>query len=86
VQGTYADPTAHVNSDVKYLWIHSVAELITAVAQAGLVIEFFHEFPWLDRPWPFLQQQDERTWTLPPDTEGELPLFLSMGARKPVTV
>ncbi len=83
VQGTYADPDAQVSSEVKYLWPHSVAELITAVAQAGLVIEFFHEFPWLDRPWPFLRKQDERTWTLPPRSEAELPLFLSLRARKP---
>jgi SAM-dependent methyltransferase len=85
VQGTYADPDAEVSSEVKYLWPHSVAELITAVAQAGLVIEFFHEFPWLDRPWPFLRKQDERTWTLPADSEAELPLFLSLRARKPAS-
>lgn len=83
VRGTYADPTAQVASDVKYLWTHSVAELITAVAQAGLVIEFFHEFPWLDRPWPFLSRQDDRTWVLPDDSSAELPLFLSLRARKP---
>ena len=74
-----------MSSEVKYLWPHSVSELITAVAQAGLVIEFFHEFPWLDRPWPFLRKQDERTWTLPADSEAELPLFLSLRARKPAS-
>jgi SAM-dependent methyltransferase len=83
VQGSYADPDARVRSEVKYLWTHSVGELITAFAQAGLIIEFFHEFPWLDRPWAFLRQQDERTWIMPPDVEAELPLFLSMRARKP---
>lgn len=83
VQGTYADPDAQVISEVKYLWTHSVAELISAVAQAGLVIEFFHEFPWLDRPWPFLRKQGERTFTLPAGSDAELPLFLSMRASKP---
>lgn len=83
VQGTYADPGAEVASEVKYLWTHSVAELVSAVAQAGLVIEFLHEFPWLDRPWPFLRKQDERTFTLPAGSEAELPLFLSLRARKP---
>lgn len=62
-----------------------MAELITAVAQAGLVIEFFHEFPWLDRPWPFLRKQDERTWTLPAGSEAELPLFLSLRAHRPAS-
>lgn len=82
VQGSYADRSARVATEVEYLWTHSVAELVTAVAQAGLVIEFFHEFPWLDRPWPFLCQQGEQGWTLPPGSGGELPLFLSLRARK----
>jgi len=86
VSGSYADPAAEVRSDIKYLWSHSVAELVTAVAQAGLVIEFFHEFEWLDRPWPFLRQTGERTWELPPDTRAELPLFFSLRARKPEQV
>lgn len=83
VEGSYADPAAAVTSEVKYLWTHSVAELITAVAQAGLVIEFFHEFPWLDRPWPFLTKQGDRTWVLAAGSGAELPLFLSLKARKP---
>lgn len=82
VQGSYADPNAKVNTPVKYLWTHSTAELITAVAQAGLTIEFFHEFPWLDRPWPFLRRQDDRTNVLPDGTRAELPLFFSLRARK----
>lgn len=83
VQGSYADRSAQVVTEVEYLWTHSVAELVTAVAQAGLVIEFFHEFPWLDRPWPFLCQQGEQGWTFPPGSDGELPLFMSLRARKP---
>lgn len=47
------------------------------------MIEFFHEFPWLDRPWPFLCQQGEQGWTFPPGSHGELPLFMSLRARKP---
>lgn len=82
VQGSYADRDARVATEVEYLWPHSVAELITAVARAGLVIEFFHEFPWLDRPWPFLHKQEGLGWTLPPGGLGELPLFFSLRAGK----
>ena len=81
VAGSYADPAATVHTPVKYLWVHSTGELITAVAQAGLVIEFFHEFDWLDRPWPCLHKQDDRHYVLP--GTAELPLFLSLRARKP---
>jgi len=83
VQGSYADPTADVTQPLKYLWPHSIGELVTAVAAAGLRIEFLHEFPWADRPLSFLKQHDERTWTLPDDSEGELPLFFSLKATKP---
>ncbi|MQA23941.1 MAG: methyltransferase domain-containing protein [Micromonosporaceae bacterium] len=84
VDGTYADPTAKVSTTVKYLWTHSTGELITAVGQAGLIIEFFHEFEWLDRPWPCLRKQDDRHYVLPQNAGAELPLFFSLRARKPL--
>ncbi|MFE4459255.1 class I SAM-dependent methyltransferase [Nocardia tengchongensis] len=83
VHGTYADPDAATTATDKYLWSHSVGELLTAVAEAGLVLEFFHEQPWADRPWPSLTAGGgpEREY-FPP--EGlELPLNFSLRARKP---
>jgi SAM-dependent methyltransferase len=80
VRGTYADPNASIESTEKYLWAHSTGELLTALAQAGLCLEFFHEFPWLDRPWPSLIKQSEREF-LPPNGF-ELPLTFSLRARK----
>jgi len=80
VNGTYADPDAAVNTDAKFLWTHSTGELITAVAQAGLRVEFFHEFPWLDRAWPSLTADAARQY-LPP-VGVELPLFFSLRARR----
>ncbi len=80
VRGTYADPSAKVESSSKYLWTHSTGEVITSVAQAGMCVEFFHEFPWLDRPWPCLSQETDRTFTLPDGVE--LPMFFSLKARK----
>jgi SAM-dependent methyltransferase len=80
VRGTYADPDAKVQTTDKYLWTHSTAELLTSIAQAGLCLEFFHEFAWLDRPWPSLIKQSEREF-LPPNGI-ELPLSFSLQARK----
>jgi SAM-dependent methyltransferase len=81
VRGSYADPNAHVESTNKYLWTHSVGDLLTAIAGAGLHLEFFHEFPWLDRQLPCLVKQSEREF-LPPKGI-ELPLYFSLRARKP---
>jgi SAM-dependent methyltransferase len=85
VQGSYADPTAEVTQSLKYLWPHSMGELVTAVAAAGLHVEFLHEFPWADRPFSFLEQHDDRTWVFPAGSEGELPLFFSLKATKAPT-
>ncbi len=81
VHGSYADPTAQVHQPVEYGWAHSMGEIVTAVAAAGLRIEFLHELPFVDWPVPFLVRQDDGTWRLPPDAGGELPLFFSLRAQ-----
>jgi SAM-dependent methyltransferase len=80
VNGSYVDQSAKVQTADKYVWQHSTGELITAVAQADLHVEFFHEFPWLDRPWPSLTKKSEREFWLPEQIE--LPMFFSLRARK----
>lgn len=82
VKGSYADPGAQIASTQKHLWPHSMGEVITSLAVAGLRIEFLHEFPWADRPYPFLEQADERTWVFPDTAKGELPMFFSLKATK----
>jgi SAM-dependent methyltransferase len=82
VQGSYADPTAQVRQPVEYGWVHSMGEIVSAVARAGLRIEFLHEFPFVDWPVPFLVRHDDGTWRLPPDAGGELPLFFSLRATR----
>ncbi len=42
-QGSYADPDADFSHD-SYQWCHSLGEIVTAVASAGLRIEHLHEF------------------------------------------
>jgi SAM-dependent methyltransferase len=83
VQGSYADPTAEVRQPVEYGWVHSMGEIVSAVAGAGLRIEFLHEFPFVEWPVPFLVPHDDGTWRLPPDAGGELPLFFSLRATRP---
>jgi len=85
VQGSYTDPGAHVEEPVEYGWSHSLGEIVSAVAATGLHIEFLHEFPFVAWPVPFLEPREDRTWRLPAEQPGELPLFFSLRAHKPGT-
>jgi 2-polyprenyl-3-methyl-5-hydroxy-6-metoxy-1,4-benzoquinol methylase len=83
VKGSYADRSAPTKGLVEYGWDHSLGEIVTALIDAGLRIEFLHEFDFV--PWPvdFLVEGEDRRWRLPPGTKGELPLFLTLRASKP---
>jgi SAM-dependent methyltransferase len=84
VSGSYADPTAKIESDIEYGWSHSIAEIVSAIASAGLRIEFLHEFDWVDHRYiSLLEESDDGRWRLPSTTEGELPLMYSLRATKP---
>jgi SAM-dependent methyltransferase len=81
-QGSYADPTAHVEQPVEYSWVHSMGEIVTVLAEAGLRIEFLHEFPFVEWPVSFLEKRDDGKWWPPDNAEGELPLFFALKASK----
>jgi len=84
VRGSYADREAEVTQPVEYVWPHSMGEIVTAVADAGLRIDFLHEFPFIFYPvLPFLEHRDG-AWWLPAGQPGELPLSFSLKATKPV--
>ncbi len=79
--GDYADPTFIANHP-SYEWIHSLSSIINALIQAGLRLEFLHEFDtcgW--QFFPFMQQGADGLWRLP---EGyiPLPMTFSLKARK----
>jgi SAM-dependent methyltransferase len=59
VEGSYADPDAPVSEQVEYAWQHSMGEIITTLATAGLRIEYLHEHPRV--PWkmfPFMVETE----------------------------
>jgi SAM-dependent methyltransferase len=79
--GTYADldaPTVHNDC---YEWQHTLGDVVTAVIDAGLTLEFLHEHPqtYYER-WPWLVRT-ERDFRFPPDRPG-LPLVYSLRARR----
>jgi SAM-dependent methyltransferase len=83
VKGSYADRTAPTTGLIEHAWDHSLGEIVTALIDAGLRIDFLHEFDFVEWPVEFLVQSDDDRWRLPPGTKGELPLFFSLKATKP---
>jgi SAM-dependent methyltransferase len=86
-QGSYADPDAHVEAPTEYGWPHGMGEIITVLAEAGLRVEWLHEYPYV--PWkmfPFCVAAPElgrSWWRLPDELHGKLPLIFSLRACLP---
>lgn len=78
---TYADPDALVEHPVNYQWNHPVGEVVTALTDVGLRIEFLHEHPVLQwRRFESMDQGADGWWRLPGDP---FPLSFSILARQP---
>jgi len=84
VQGSYADPDAPTAGLVSHGWNHSLGEIVTSLADAGLRLEFLHEFDFSRVPVAFLVQGDDGRWRLPSDSSGSMPLSFSLKASKPL--
>jgi SAM-dependent methyltransferase len=81
--GSYATGTEGADS-VYYVWDHSMGDVINALSNAGLQIEFLHEFPFAARAkFPFMEEGEDGWWYLPPAQHGTIPFLFSMQARKP---
>lgn len=85
VHGSYADESAPTEGLVEHGWDHSLGEIVTALIDAGLRLDFLHEFDFVDWPIDFLVEGADGRWRLPPGTPGQLPLFFSLKATKPAT-
>ena len=85
VTGSYADPTADVGEQQEHGWDHGLGEIVTALIEAGLTLEWLRESPELDWGADFLVETAPGSgrYRLPPDTPGELPLMFSLLARRP---
>jgi SAM-dependent methyltransferase len=84
VKGSYADREAPTEGLIEHSWDHSLGEIVSALAEAGLHVEFLHEFDFLDWELPYLVQGSDGLWRLPPDAGGQLPLFFSLKASNPL--
>jgi len=80
--GSYAGWNLGLEHERRHGFSHPPGEILTALADAGLRVEFWH-----DHPWAFFQQfdameEDEGRWSLP-DAEFDLPFTFSLKARLP---
>ena len=66
---------------VNYAWMYTVGEVVTALSQAGLHIEWFHEFDWLYYRVSAEQQvKDENGHWVFPEHKARLPFTFSLKA------
>jgi SAM-dependent methyltransferase len=83
-RGSYADREAAVKHDLSYQWIHPIGEVIDAVLEAGLRLEFLHEFPVCYYPkLPGMTRGEDGWWRLRGAGAG-LPLLFSLRATRPL--
>ena len=69
-------PTIRVQTATFYIWNHSIGEVLNALIDAGLTIEFLHEFPYAARAkFPFMEQGPDGWWRLPRGTRPSRSLF-----------
>lgn len=65
-----------------YIWNHSLGEVVNALIDAGLRIEFLHEFPYAARAkFPFMEKGTDGWWRLPAQYV-QIPFIFSLQARK----
>ena len=66
-----------------YEWGHGLGEIVTALAAAGLTIEFLHEFPFCYyQALPTMVQGEDGWWRFPEHNDS-IPQMFSLRARKP---
>jgi SAM-dependent methyltransferase len=81
-KGSYAAPDADFRA-VSYSWQHPFAEIVSSLAEAGLVIVSLREYPYLYWQWlPWMVKDAAGAYRMP-DGVPEIPLMFSLVATKP---
>jgi 2-polyprenyl-3-methyl-5-hydroxy-6-metoxy-1,4-benzoquinol methylase len=80
--GTYAAPDASLAHTETWERAHALSEVVTAVIDAGLVLEMLHEQSMTNAPWPWTDLGPDGWYRLPPGWP-RFPLTYSLRARRP---
>lgn len=80
--GSYAGWDFGLENRRSHGFAHPLGEIVTALVEAGLRIEFVHEHPWsFFQRFECMEKDDDDRWRLP-GVEHELPFTFSLKARK----
>jgi len=80
----YADPN-YVPKHASQEWDWAVSDIVNAIIDAGLRLEFVHEYEKLFfKLFPSMATKDDHWFTLPDNYAGKFPLLLTLRARKPL--
>ncbi|MBL4705099.1 MAG: class I SAM-dependent methyltransferase [Flavobacteriales bacterium] len=80
-EGTYTDRNSG-SKQTEYLWNHSISEVLNALINQGLSIDFFNEFPYTVWPcFPGLTKIGDEKWTFE-HLETSIPMMYSLLATK----
>jgi len=80
--GTYAAPDAVLEHTVTYERDHALSDVVTAILDAGLVLELLREQSYTAVPWPWAERGADGYYRLPADSP-RFPLTYSLRARRP---
>ncbi|NHJ84676.1 MAG: class I SAM-dependent methyltransferase [Asgard group archaeon] len=82
VEGTYAVKEVEIQNNVEYEWAHSLADVINALVEAGLEIQFLNEYPFTCyKMFNFCEKKEDGYWYLQ-NQEAEIPLIFTLKAVK----
>ena len=81
-EGSYADIDVKLENKTEYGWVHDMGDIVNNLINAGLTIEFIHEYPFVSwKALQFLEEKKDGWWYLP-EKYPQLPLTLTIKARK----
>lgn len=82
VEGSYADRSAAVQTRTSYEWNYPLGTVVSSLINAGLRVEFLHEFPYsVYQAYPFLIEDENGLYRVPAHMPN-IPLLFSIRAKK----
>jgi SAM-dependent methyltransferase len=80
--GSYAGEDIKIKNIKEYGWMHNLGYIVNNLIEAGLRIEFIHEYPFASwKQFPFLVEREDGWWDLP-DIYPRIPLTFTIKAVK----
>lgn len=80
--GTYSDWDAKIHGET-YIWSHTISDVVNALIQQGLKIEFVHEFPYtMYEQFPGFMKKNKKGQYMLQNKKIQIPLLFSLKATK----